>query len=68
MLAVAIRTSEEGILAIEGDRADARDHIGINLDAAVIQEARQSFPAGERIANSIGQLGFLADQTELGSK
>jgi hypothetical protein len=39
VLAAAIRSGKERILAIEGNRPDrALDDVGIDLDAAVIEE------------------------------
>ena len=39
MLGAAVRSGKECILAIEGDRPDgALDHVGVDLDAAVLQE------------------------------
>ena len=37
----------------------------VELDTAVIKEARQSLPAGERIADGAGELALLTDQTKL---
>ena len=67
VLAAAVGTREECILAIEGNRTDCplRD-VGIDLDAAIIEEERQAFPARQRIADRLGELGLLADQSELG--
>ena len=60
-LAAAIATREEMILATECNRPDrAFNRVGIELDATVMKEARQTFPAGEgasnqsRIASTMG--------------
>jgi hypothetical protein len=37
----------------------------VELDTAVIKEARQSLPARERIADGVGELALLTDQTKL---
>ena len=66
VLAATIRAREERILAREGDWPDAAlDHVRIDLNAAVVKKARQPFPAGECIADSLGQLALLADQAQL---
>ena len=50
-------------------RADgALDDVGVDLDAPVIDEAGQAFPARERVADGFGELGLLADQIELGAQ
>ena len=69
MLAAAIGACEEGVLPIERDRVDLTfDDVAVDLDAAVVEEAGQALPAGERIADRFGKLGFLADQSELGAQ
>ncbi|ESY17766.1 hypothetical protein X749_30655 [Mesorhizobium sp. LNJC391B00] len=57
----AIGACKEGVLPIERDRTNgALDCIGVDLDAAVVEEAGQAFPARERIADCLGELGRLA--------
>ena len=69
MLAAAVGAGEERILAVERDRTDrAFDDVGVDLDAAVVEEAGQAVPARERIADRLGELGLLADQAELGAQ
>ena len=69
MLAAAIGAGEERILPIQCDGPDAAlDDIGIDLDAAVVEEAGETVPARERIADCLGELGLLADQGELGAQ
>ena len=46
----------------------ALDHVAVDLDAAVGEEAGQSRPARQRIADRFGELGLLADQVELGAQ
>ena len=46
----------------------ALDHVGIDLNAAVVEEARKAVPARERVADCLGQFGLLADQGELGGE
>jgi hypothetical protein len=63
MLGAAVRTGEERVLAIERDRSDgALDHVAVDLDAAVVEEAGQAFPARERVADRLSELGLLADE------
>lgn len=46
VLGAAVRAREEGVLSVERDRADRPlDGIGVELDAAVVDEARESLPA-----------------------
>ena len=57
---------EERILTIERDGPDgALDDVGVDLDAAIVEEAGEPFPARERVADRLGELGLLADQAEL---
>ena len=66
VLAAAVGAGEESVLAVEGDGADgAFDDVGVDLDAAVVEEAGEAFPARERVADRLGELGLLADQGEL---
>ena len=59
----AVGAGEERILAIEGDRADrALDRVGVDLDAAVVEEAGESLPVRERVADRLGELALLADE------
>ena len=61
----AVRTGEKRVLEIESNGTDcALDDIGVNLDAPVVDEARQSLPARERVADRFRELGLLADQRE----
>src|SRR5690606_21624175 len=66
-LAAAIGAGEERVLAIERDRPDGSlDGVGIDLDAPVVEEAGEALPAGERVADRLGEPGLLADEFELG--
>lgn len=58
MIGTAVRVSEER------DRTD-RALDGFAVDAAVVKEAREAFPARERVADRLGELCLLADQAEL---
>jgi hypothetical protein len=69
VLAAAVGAGEQRVLAIESDGTDcALDHVAVDLDAAVVEEAGQSRPARQRIADRFGELGLLADQVELGAQ
>ena len=69
MLAAAVGTGEECILPVQRDWADAAlHHIGIDLDAAVVEEAGETIPARQRIADCLGELALLTDQSELGAQ
>ena len=66
MLATAVGAGEERVFAIERDRPDgALDHVGVDLDATVVEEAREALPAREGIADGFGELALLADEAEL---
>lgn len=46
VLGAAVRAREEGVLPVEGDRADRPlDGIGVDLNAAVVEEAGKPLPA-----------------------
>ncbi len=69
MFAAAVRASEQGVLAVERDWADsALDDVGIDLDAAVGNEARQPVPTRQRISDGLREFGLLANQTKLGAQ
>lgn len=65
ILSAVIRSCEERVLAIERDRADRPlDGIGVDLDPAVVEEAREAAPVRERVANDLGELALLTDEGE----
>lgn len=65
-LASAIGAGEQMVLATERDRADgALDRIGIELDAAIVEEPGQAIPASERIADCLGKLAARGESGEL---
>src|SRR5262245_25602903 len=67
MLAAAVGAGEEMIFAPERDRPDcALDDIGVDLDAAVVEEASKAVPARERVADCSGDGGFAGDGGKLG--
>src|SRR5687768_12688048 len=66
MLSAAIRAGEQRILAVQGQRADRTfNHIGIDLNPAVVEEQGQARPAGQRVTDRLGELALLADKSEL---
>ena len=55
VLGAAVRACEQRIFPIQRDRTDsAFDGIVVELDAAIIDEARQARPARERITDGFG--------------
>ena len=58
MLAATIGTGEQRILSVQRDRSDAAlHHVRIDLDAAVVEEAREAIPARQRITDRLGEFG-----------
>jgi len=65
VLGAAVGACEERIFPVEDDRTDgAFEGLLSSLDTAVIKEAR-SPSARERIADGVGELALLTDQTKL---
>lgn len=65
VLGAAVGTGEQSVLAGHGERPDgALDGVGVNLDAAVIEEEAQARPACQEVAERVGQLALLADEGE----
>src|SRR5258706_74078 len=65
MLGAAIRTCEQCIFPVERDGADgALDGVVVEFDAAIVDEARQAFPARQGVTDGLGELALLADQAE----
>ena len=63
-----VGSGKQRVLAIELDRTDRSfDCIVVKFDAAVIDEARESLLARDRVSDGFGELDLLADQTELGA-
>ena len=59
VLGAAIRACEQSIFPVERDGADgAFDGVVVELDAAIIDEARQAFPARQSVADGFGELLF----------
>src|SRR5258707_14492594 len=64
--AAAVGSGKQVVLAAERDRADdALDRIGIEFDAAVIEEAAKCAPADQGIADRIGQTAAGRGKSEL---
>src|SRR5580704_7486575 len=54
--AAAIRAREQMVFAPERDGPDgARDRVVVELDAAVVEEAGEGWPARERVADGLGE-------------
>ncbi len=65
-MSATIAAGEQVVLAAEGDGADgALDRIGVELDAAIVQEASQAVPARECIADRFSERAAAGDQAEL---
>src|SRR6476659_2352067 len=61
VFAAAVGTGEERVLPVRCDWADATfDDIGIDLDAAVIDEAGETSPARQRIADCLGAYASIS--------
>jgi len=66
-VAAAVAAGEQMVLAPEGDGTDrALDRIGVEFDAAVVQEPGQGLPTGERITDRLGERAASGDLRELG--
>jgi hypothetical protein len=69
MFAAAVGAGEQRILSVLRDGPNAAFHyVGIDLDAAVVEDSSRPIPARERIADRLGELGLRADQGELGAQ
>src|SRR5262249_29517007 len=65
-MAATIAACEEMIFSSESNRPDcALDGVGVQLDAAIVQEARQAFPARERVPHRLGQSAASGQKREL---
>ena len=61
VFSAAVGAGEERILAIKGDGSDRTlDRVGVDLDSAVVEEAGEALPTGERIADRLGEFALLA--------
>jgi|TARA_R110000824_G_scaffold391723_1_gene589680 hypothetical protein len=67
VIATLVGSGEQGIFAIEGERADgAFDGVIVEIEAAIIKEADEPVPTGQRIADRLAQTALGADLTEPG--
>ena len=67
LLAATVGAGEEMIFAPERDRTDrALNYIGVDLDAAVVEEAGKTFPARECVADRPGDGRLAGDGGKLG--
>lgn len=66
-LGAAVGAGEQVVLPSQGDRRHGRlDGVGVDLDAAVVEEPAQTVPAGQSIADRLAQLAFGGDLGGLG--
>ncbi len=66
VLGAAVATREQCILAIQSDRPDgALDDVGVDLDAAVVEEAAEPRPPRKGIADGLGELDARKNLAEL---
>jgi hypothetical protein len=65
MFASAVGSGEQRVFSSESDRTHGTlDSVGIQLQAAVIEEQDQSAPVIERIADGLGQSGSAGDAVQ----
>src|SRR5215218_8791242 len=69
MLSAAIGACEQSIFTVQRDRADGTlDGIVVELDAAIVDKARQALPARQCVSDGLGELALLTDQAEFGAQ
>jgi hypothetical protein len=57
VVTACVGAGEQRIFAIQGQGPDASlDRVAVELDATVVAEAGESFPAGERVVDCVGEL------------
>ena len=62
IIAAFIRAGEERVFAVEGERPDAAlDGVAIEVDTPVVDEALETIPPGDRIADRLAEFAFGAD-------
>ncbi len=67
VVAALVGAREQGILAVEGQRSDRPlNGVGIELDAAIVEEDSEPVPADERVAYRFGQLALGTHLAEPG--
>lgn len=61
-LTTTVTACKQVVLATERHRADrALDRVGVEFDASIMQEARQAFPARERVTDRLGKRAAAGD-------
>src|SRR5215204_4020962 len=61
-----VRAGKQCVFAREGQRAHAAlDHVGVDLNSAVVEEQAQAGPPGEGVADRLRQPALLAHQGQL---
>ncbi len=64
--AALVAAGEERVLPVERDRPDAAlDRVGVDLDAAVVEEAAKALPVVQAVADRLGGLGAARQLCEL---
>ena len=63
VVAALVGAREQGILAVEGQRSDRPlNGVGIELDAAIVEEDAEPVPAAERVAYVVAALHLSHDR------
>src|SRR5271169_3045620 len=61
-----VATGEEGVFPRQGLRAHGTlDDVGVNLDAAVVEEAHEALPVVEGVADDPGRVGLSRHSRKL---
>ena len=59
VLGPAVGSGEQGVLAVQRQRPDGALYcVVVDLDPAIVEEQGEPLPAGERIADRLGQFVF----------
>jgi len=67
VVAALVGACEQGILAVESQRADgALDGIVVEIDTAIIEEVDETVPAWERVADRLAEAALGADLSATG--
>ena len=57
VVAAFVGAGEQGVLAVEGERTDgALNGVVVEIDATIVEEARQAIPAFEGVADRFAEL------------
>lgn len=69
MLGAAIGASEEVVLAAERQRANGPlDNVVVDLNAPIVEEARDPVPSAQDVADRLGQFALAAGGGKLGAQ